>query len=263
MDRAAIHLQDGRAVPGTQPRGGCVLKIKGILFDKDGTLVDFRATWIPAYRAAARIAAEAAGDERIAERLLRLTGYDPATDTLDPASVLAGGTTAEICDLWARESGAADRIGLVKRLNRAMDHYATVFATPACDALPALFARLKARGLALGIATMDSEAVARATADTLGLTETLDFICGYDSGFGVKPDPGMIIAYCSVNGIEPGEVMMVGDTDRDMAMARAAGAGLAVGVLTGATPRDRLAPICDYVLDSVLVIDMQFDNTFE
>lgn len=27
--------------------------IHGILFDKDGTLLDFCATWIPAYRAAA------------------------------------------------------------------------------------------------------------------------------------------------------------------------------------------------------------------
>lgn len=238
-------------------------KIKAILFDKDGTLVDFSATWIPAYRAVARIAGQAAGDDALVARVLRLAGYDPATGTLDPTSLLAGGTTAEICELWARESGVTDVAGLARRLHDAMDRHAARFSVPVGDGLAGLFARLRARGLTLGIATMDSEFVARATADALGLTENLDFICGYDSGYGVKPDPGMILAYCSVNEIEPEQVMMVGDTDRDMAMARAAGAGLAVGVLTGATPRDRLTPFCDMVLDHVFAIETQFDNAFE
>lgn len=239
------------------------MKIKAILFDKDGTLVDFRATWIPAYRAVAALAAEAAGEAAVADRLLRLTGYDPATDVLDPGSLLASGTTAEICDLWAREAGATDFEGLAGRLHTSMEHHATHCAVPACDGLPALLARLKARGLVLGIATMDSESVARATAEALGLTDNLDFICGYDSGYGVKPDPGMIFAFCIVNKVTPEQVMMVGDTDRDMAMARAAGAGLAVGVLTGASPRDVLFPICDYVLEDVLAIEMQIENRVE
>ncbi len=238
------------------------MAIKAILFDKDGTLLDFRATWIPVYRAVARIAAEAAGDHRFAERVLRRTGYDPATDALDPASLLAAGTTLEICEFWARESGASDIAGVATRLQHAMEHYATRSAVPVGDRLPELFSRLRASGLTLGIATMDSEAAARTTAEMLGLTGMLDFVCGYDSGYGTKPSPGMILAYCSVNGIEPEQVMMVGDTSKDMAMARAAGVGLAVGVLTGATPRDQLEPICDYVLDSVFAIETQLNNTF-
>ena len=65
-------------------------RIRGILFDKDGTLIDFRGQWLPAYRAAVTMLTE--GDRAKAERLLRLAGYDPGSNYLHPASPLACGT---------------------------------------------------------------------------------------------------------------------------------------------------------------------------
>lgn len=231
------------------------MNTKGILFDKDGTLVDFFATWVPAYRAATDLACELMGDPALGDRLLRLGGYDPATGALDPTSLLAGGTTAEISDLWTREAGAADRPGFARRLHEAMDDYASRFPVPVGEGTAELFRRLAGRGLALGLATMDSEAVARATAALLGFDDSLSFLCGYDSGHGVKPEAGMVLGFCAATGLAPAEVLVVGDTDRDMMMARAAGAGLAVGVLTGATPREPLEALADHVIASVLEIE--------
>lgn len=231
------------------------MRIQGILFDKDGTLVDFFATWIPAYRAAAKAAGDLAGRPGMASRLLRLSGYDPETGELDPSSLLAGGTTGEICDLWCALLGrAGDRL-LRARLHEIMDTHASAHPVPVGAGLPGLFARLGARDLALGMATMDSEFVARVTADSLELADRLDFLCGYDSGHGAKPGPGMVLAFCSAVGIAPDHVMVVGDTERDARMARAAGAGLAVGVLSGATPGNRLAPLCDRVVDDVFALE--------
>ena len=51
-------------------------RIRGILFDKDGTLSDFRSQWMPAYRAAVDMLSP--DDRTRADRLLRLGGYDPA-----------------------------------------------------------------------------------------------------------------------------------------------------------------------------------------
>ena len=48
--------------------------------------------------------------------------------------------------------------------------------------------RLKRRGLALGIATSDSRKGAMATLAPFGVLEQFDFIAGYDSGFGAKPE---------------------------------------------------------------------------
>lgn len=232
--------------------------IEAILFDKDGTLVEFFATWIPAYRAAAEAGSVLAGRPAMADELLLAGGYDPVSGTLDPSSLLAGGTTAEICDLWCAALGrAGDRI-LAARMHETMDLHASRHAVAVGAGLAELFARLRARGLALGMATMDSEFVARATARSLGLADTLDFLCGYDSGHGAKPGAGMVLAFCSAVGTGPDSVMVVGDTDRDIGMARAAGAGLAVGVLSGATPRDRLDAIADCVVDDVFSLDGQW-----
>lgn len=231
------------------------MAIEGILFDKDGTLVEFLATWIPAYRIAAGLAAEFAGDPDRAGQLLRSAGYDPVRGVLDPDSLLAGGTTGEICEVWAAAAGAAPGDGLAGRLHAAMDRHVARHAVPVGAGLAELFARLAGRGLALGIATTDGEAAARATARTLGLADSVGFLCGYDSGFGAKPGPGMVQGFCAAVGIAPAGVLVVGDTRHDMAMARAAGAGMAVGVLTGAATRGHLAPCADRIIASVLEIE--------
>ena len=204
------------------------MAIEGILFDKDGTLVEFLATWLPAYRAAAALAVEFAGDPDLAEHLLQSTGYDPAREELDPESLLVLGTTGEICLAWAAEAGAAPADGLAGRMHAAMDEHVARHQVPVGEGLAELFARLAGRGLSLGIATTDSEAAARTAARVLGLAGNVDFICGYDSGFGSKPEPGMVLGFCQAAGIAPAGVLVVGDTRHDMAMARAAGAGMAV-----------------------------------
>jgi phosphoglycolate phosphatase len=226
--------------------------IRAVLFDKDGTLFDFFGTWVPAYEIMAARLAD--GDAALAPKLLEAAGHDPATGRVKPRSLLAGGTNGQIAAVWAGILGRSDVAALEAELNRFFLAHGSSSAKPVTD-LPALFRRLKARGLGLGLATMDSHAAAEAAIAAFGLTGLLDFFTGYDTGHGAKPGPGMVEGFCRAIGVPVENVAVVGDTLHDIEMARAAGAGLAVGVLTGATAREVLEPHADHVLASIAELE--------
>lgn len=226
--------------------------IRAVLFDKDGTLFDFFGTWAPAYEIIAGELAE--GDADLALSLLRAGGHDPRSGRLDPRSILAGGTNLELAELWAPMLGRDDVATLASQLDLFFRAHTATSSRPVTD-LPALFRRLRARGLKLGVATMDSHAAAEAALAAFGIAGLVDFFTGYDTGHGIKPGPGMVQAFARAVGVPTAAVAVVGDTLHDLEMAHAAKAGLAVGVLTGATPREVLAPHADHVLGSIAELE--------
>src|SRR4051812_17013453 len=80
--------------------------IRGVLFDKDGTLFDFHRTWMPVYQALASQVAGGPGER--ADRLLELGGLDPLTGRIHPESILGAGTPAQLAELWAGATGVED-----------------------------------------------------------------------------------------------------------------------------------------------------------
>ncbi len=240
------------------------MPIRAILLDKDGTLVDLHATWVPRYRAAALALARAAGrPEDFAFELLRRLGWDPAAGTLAAESPLLWATNRTIAGRWAGEPELAQLVP------RGVDPVALALAEledeerhppqPLGD-VEGLLGRLSARGLRLGLATMDGEAAARRSAERLGFARHLAFVAGCDSGHGTKPGPGMALAFCAAVGVHPTQVALVGDSPADLAMARAAGCGLAIGVRSGGGAADALAPLADRVIGSVHEIESLLDT---
>ncbi len=227
------------------------MAIRGVLFDKDGTLIAFRDTWIPTYRRAAADLALLAGEPDLGPRLLRATGYDPDTDELAPSSPLARGTNAEIAALWARQSPTLAALpDLGQRVDARFHEHAGALSQPIVP-LDRLFANLRRRGLRLGVATADAELTARATFDRFGVSDQLDAVYGYDSGHAAKPAPDKLLAFARLTGLAPGEIAVVGDAVSDLEMARSGGAGRAIGVLSGVAGRADLAHVADLLLDSV------------
>lgn len=221
-------------------------EIRGILFDKDGTLVDYEASWNPLNRRAAALAAR--GDMALAEHLLHSVGAD-AQGRAVADSIIAAGTTLAIAAAWVRAGAPFTVTELAGELD-TMFRESAAHMVPVVD-LAALFARLKARGLKLGIASSDNEGSIHAALAFFGLTEAVDFVAGYDSGYAAKPDPAVLAAFCAATGLVPAEVAMVGDNTHDVAMGRAGGAALSIGVLTGTGTRASLAPSSDLCLDSI------------
>lgn len=227
------------------------MAIAGILFDKDGTLLDYFKSWSPVNRKLALIAAD--GDADLAARLLKACGMDPETGHVVADSLLAAGNTEEIAEGLVAAGSKLSAEALVKDLD-------WLFAEAAANAVPvtdlaAFFARLKGRGLKLGIASSDNELSIRRTAERFGFLEHIDYIVGYDSGHGCKPEPGMVLGFLAATGLSAAEVAVVGDNSHDMMMGRNAGAGLTIGVLTGTGTRETLGPLADHCLADITEVE--------
>lgn len=226
------------------------MRLRAVLFDKDGTLLDFHGTWTRVFRHAAEHLERESSDPGLARRLLEAGGMNYETGQFDPAGALACEDTPTIARHWAAASGAGDADALAVRLERLFATLQGRRLAPVSGLVDALQSLHDAQ-LVLGVATMDSEAMAVADLETLGIRQLMRFVCGADSGFGHKPRPGMVQGFCKAVGQPPAATVMVGDTPHDLRMGRNAGAGLVVGVLTGAAGERDLQPHADIVLPGI------------
>lgn len=220
------------------------IPIKGLCFDKDGTLFDFAATWEAWAQAFLRRAAE--GDEARATLLGEAIGFDLGQGKFAPDSLVIAGTAGEVADALMPHFARMSRKNLLEMLN---EEAARAPQQPAVPLRPLLEA-LRAQDLVLGVATNDAEGPALAHLGAAGVADLFDFIAGYDSGHGGKPAPGQLLAFAAAVGLPPAQIVMVGDSTHDLHAGRAAGMRT-IGVLTGTALAAQLAPHADVVLTDI------------
>lgn len=219
----------------SQPR-----PLGAILFDKDGTLFDFQATWSP--WAATMLDRLAYGDPGRRGAIAQAIGFDETAARFLPVSAAIAGTGAEVATLIAPHLPVHKRD--IAALEAVISHAAKcVVPVPAVPLRP-LLARLSWGGYRLGVATNDYQSVAQGhLADVLDL---FSFVAGFDSGFGAKPAPGMLTAFAADCALDPAQVLMVGDSSHDMIAGEAAGMQT-LAVLTGVATEEELAPFAKAV----------------
>lgn len=222
-------------------------RFAGVLFDKDGTLIDFHLTWGPAVYA--MIHTLAAGDPALIEAQAEALHFSIETRRFLASSPLVAGSTADYGGRWAEALGRTDLDVLKAEIDALSGAESLKALTPIAEP-PAVFSRLRAMGLRLGVATNDSEKSARRQIKALGVAAYVDFIAGYDTGHGGKPEPGMVLAFAAFLGTSPSRIVVVGDSLHDLAAARAAGA-TAVAVLSGPAERAALEPHADFVIGHI------------
>ncbi|MEL6234966.1 MAG: HAD family hydrolase [Pseudomonadota bacterium] len=214
--------------------------LRGLLFDKDGTLFGFQESWAPAF---AQLLDWLAAEGVDAPAAAKAIGFDLAAARFAPHSPVIAGTPEDLSALLAPHLTPA-----AGALEGMLDAWAeTITMAPVTD-LSALTAMLRGAGFTLGVATNDAEAAARAH---LGpVAGAFDFFAGSDSGHGAKPDPGMITAFVTASGHAPHQIAMIGDSLHDLRAAASAGVRK-IAVLTGVATADALAPYADVVLNSI------------
>lgn len=216
----------------------CTAPIAAVLFDKDGTLFDFHATWSAWSREILLDLTN--GDADWAGRLGEVLGYDLAGGRFAPDSPIVAETGGEIARRILPHLEGWTAAGIEARMARAAQAAPQVEAVPLVPLLEAL----RARGLRLGVATNDADRAARAQLSRAGVLHHFDFIAGYDSGYGGKPAPGQLAAFAREASIAPENILMIGDSLHDLEAARAAGM-IGLGVLTGPADHATLAA-CAY-----------------
>jgi len=63
-------------------------------------------------------------------------------------------------------------------------------------------------GMQVGVVTNDSEHTTKQHLEAAGVLPLFDFISGYNSGHGSKPDPGPLLAFCASQNLDPASCVM-------------------------------------------------------
>ncbi|HAV77330.1 MAG TPA: hypothetical protein DCX53_08250 [Anaerolineae bacterium] len=227
-------------------------KPKAIIFDKDGTLIDFDAMW-------------GGWTVHLAEQLRLACGIDVCHELcmafdIDESSnkVLAGGKLASMpmsllynLTVEVMESFGFNLTNATEIVEQAWCiPDPVILAKPLTD-LRVLFAHLTEQGIKIAIATADDRAPTQAMIEAFDIGEFISCIACADDGLPSKPAPDMALTLCARMDVDPANAMVVGDTVSDLKMARASGAGLAVGVLSGVSSAKDLAGFADVLLESI------------
>jgi phosphoglycolate phosphatase len=239
----------------TEGRSSSVDPLDGIdllIFDKDGTLIEFHHMWGPWVEELAR-RLEGATGLPLREGLYSLLGVERATGRVEAHGLMAATPMRRlrevveeyVSDAGAGPAAAADAVGSAWH---APDPVA--LAQPVTD-LKDLLAALRHRVPAFAVATSDDRDPTERTLAALGIAGEMAALACADDGIRPKPAPDPVLHLCAALGSAPARTAVVGDSPADMRMARAAGAGRVIGVLSGVGDRASLAPLADVVLGSI------------
>ncbi len=229
-----------------------------VVFDKDGTLIDFDFTW--GRRCIAAVDAlieEVPTRAPIREKLLLTIGFDPVSHRALPESPVVVGSLGELEIVAATvlhqagESWTAATLSAERHVRRVFAAVPTADEVRAFSSVEPLFRALGEAGVAIGVLTNDDRASTVGTLEHLGLMPLIAAVGCADDPHGGKPEPyGLLHLAASVR-VPIDRVAMVGDAIGDLVTAQRAGAALAIAVLSGAAHRNQLEPHADAVLDHI------------
>ncbi|CAM4035925.1 HAD family hydrolase [Paenibacillus alkaliterrae] len=241
--------------------GSNKVEIDGILFDKDGTLLDFVGLWGFWSEVMLRCF-----NKRLAERGLELppdivpalwgTVHDAEGRIVgyDRKGALAMGTVGDMLAIVAWQAcrlglSWAEAMVIARECKEAAD--AEIERERPARPLPGAVDFLKQCrqiGLPMGIVTADETAAAELHLGWMGIRDLFDIVVGTDQTERGKPFPDMLLLACRELKLQPSRVAVIGDTNGDMVMGKSAGAAISVGLSVSHEGDEGAIPDADVVI---------------
>lgn len=205
------------------------MKIKGVIFDKDDTLIDLCEFWYTPCRETAKHVLEMCGLEKSdcnIEKIMTACGFD-SDAKLIPASPMQSGTNEDVIDAFAEKAKALGGKLPCDMHNIAFDFFHDSLirfgkAVPV-NGVDKVLRELKNKGFKLCVVTLDEYAITRHCLEQLNVFELFDTVICADTVENPKPAPDAAYRFCKEFGLSPDEVIMVGDAQKDMIFAKRAG----------------------------------------
>lgn len=228
-----------------------------IIFDKDGTLLDFRETWTGIIKEFfCTLEKHLPVTTVLKERIETALGIFVNKKEIDGKGVLAMGTFTECNTLltyclyregirWDVAQNTVEEVGRLVFGSEVRKKH----VLPAKGAIN-LLKKLKSRGIHSTVATNDKESDALVDIEYIGALPYIDLVVGADSVEHSKPSPDMVEKICSFLNKDPGKSILIGDTVMDALLGKNSGVMLTIGV-SGIVSEEELAKHMDIVVSSL------------
>lgn len=233
------------------------MSVKCIIFDKDGTLIDFDSFWISVSEYALKeILMFAGADMTLGKEITEALGVRDGSADIE--GILCSGTydmISDVCyNILSKHGCAVDR-GLLseKVLKSFRSSVSKGVIEPVCDNIRDVFEELRNENITIALVTTDESVITMKCLDALGITEFFDIIYTDDGVHPAKPDPYCINEICKNQSLDKSELIMVGDTLTDMYFAENGGIR-AVGVAKNENNRKVLEPYANAVIKDISYI---------
>ena len=190
--------------------------IKAIIFDKDGTIIDFDAFWVTVSECTLVPVDEILYEMGVKDKITSING------------VLCYGTYEMMAEkIYAVLTGHGYAVDFeeIKRLTLETHkkHSDKGIVKATCRDIKGFFKDLKSKGIILAVVTTDVLSVTKRCLKALEIEEYFDEIYTDDGTFPAKPAPDAVFDLCKKYNLELSEVLMAGDTKTDIEFAKNAG----------------------------------------
>jgi phosphoglycolate phosphatase len=232
---------------------------KAIIFDKDGTLIDFDAMWGSwSLQLAERLQASIELDVR--QALCECYGYDLSRRKVLPDGKLSCTPMWRLRELMFEvvASFGVTEIDASRAVARAWHVPDPVLLARPFTDIQKLFLNIHRLGIKIAIATTDDRSPTQSMLEAFGVKQLVTTMVCADDGIKAKPAPDMTTTICQRLNIHPSDVIVIGDTIADLQMARSAAAGYVIGVLSGVGSVANLTPLADLLIDTIDTLQESF-----